>query len=493
MASVTQSSLIFRLNEDVLRYIFSLNANVPESYNTTLWWRKSDAPLTVTRCLDLELLEGGTNEWRNEVVRRTGNCLLTVIGPMPPIPRHNESMLEFLDLFMDTNWTRIRRLVVDEFLYDNWEELLKRPAPNLEQLCIENEDIDKLFYDINGGTLFSGTSPRSLRKVQICFRVTIDPFHPWYSNLRHFDDFCVDKFSASQLLHALQLLTHLETLEIRNNLSDYHVDQSLIPVNMPNLTSLIIESNIMTVIPLLRYIVTGPYHSFLFEDLDRNDHLSPEVVTSYMDIGGALSTFLRRQSYQHRTFPHFFYDEKSDIGQFYIGDGSGLFYIDLVVNAIIGSNDGDNWPDIASQFNAALLSGLAGSVLATTTLSLEMCRLPSHVDSMLAFFKQFRNVINLETDAKTLKIIREAEKTHQGGDLGSTILFPSVRLVKLSYQPIFNEIEIKELFLFVKARKDNALPLDKISICYPISKTMKEDTLWRDLASEYDIQVEFRP
>ncbi|KAH9476405.1 hypothetical protein JR316_0011980 [Psilocybe cubensis] len=485
MTPVARSLPFLHLNEDILFYIFSLNANSADSFIpgrprlVCHKWRRLilSSPTLWANSLDLELLAGGNDNWRNEVVKRTDK----------------ECMRDFLEVFLDENWARIRRLLINDYFYDaaDWEELLQRPAPNLEQLCIQG---DVPFEDMDDGILFSGTSPRALREVQLRFRLTVDPAHPWYNNLRHFHDLCVDKFTASQFLRGLKLLPHLETLGITNTFFHYEVDQSLIPVQIPNLSRLsITESNVMTIILLLKYIVPGPHCSLIFNDWDESRDLSSDIVTNFLDIGAALSTFLRHQSYQHRTFPNFHYYEMSDHGHFNIHDGRQFLDITLEDIKTILSNNGNNWPGFVAQVNAALLSGLVDPISTTTKLHLAVHQLPSPSDSMLSFLNHFKNVNTLETDAKTLQIIREAEQIHQEGNLGSLNLFPSVCNIVVHDWQRYEPLDSQEIYQFVRSRKDHAMPIKKVSFeSRDISiMSVEEAASWRALASELDFEVEF--
>ncbi|KAH9484474.1 hypothetical protein JR316_0003956 [Psilocybe cubensis] len=487
MTSGIQSLPFLGLNEDILLYIFSLNANAVDSFvceshsypvsvmdidygrsaalNVTRYssqvcreWRHLilASPTLWANSLDLELLDCGTDEWRNEVVKRTGNCLLTVVGTMPSM-YELFPMFQFLRDFFDKNWTRIRRLIVydDFFNGANWKELLKRPSPNLERLRIMGQDMT--FDNIQDGTLFSGTSPR-----------------------------------PSKLLRGLKLLPYLETLGIVNNLIDYELDRPLAPINLPNLTQLSIKSNVMTIIPMLKYLVPGPNCSLRLDDyfyLPRTFSSLPETFENYLDIGGALSTFLGHQAYQNLTFHKFHYYEMKDRGKFNIRDDQGVFDIALEDTVTILLNHGENWPDFVSQVNAAL-SPLACSVLPTTNLHLGVHDLPSQSDSMLAFFDNFKNVRILETDPKTIQIIGQAVQTHRGGQLGGSTLFPSVCHIVVHPWQYKYKVDTKELYKFVKFRKNHAVPIEKVYFCYS-SCTTEEAASWRAFANELDFEVEF--
>ncbi|KDR82245.1 hypothetical protein GALMADRAFT_135605 [Galerina marginata CBS 339.88] len=164
---------ISRLHEDILYYIFELNADMyleEESNSSDDDGQTSSDPndnalndhalnvirhtSQVCRCwrgliigspmiwgniIDLNLLRQVNNLWRKEVIKRTGNSRLSVKG----VVKCKGSTGEFFADLMKNHWLRIRKLNVKiydyQFLDDETWQALQHPAPHLEFFKLDIE------------------------------------------------------------------------------------------------------------------------------------------------------------------------------------------------------------------------------------------------------------------------------------------------------------------------------------------------------------------
>lgn len=159
-------SPISKLNSDVLREIFALNTEI--NYERTFSNRQYTScrirnliPLTVTRrtsqvcqawrnillgspsiwasCIDLAALDQKYDWWRNLVLQRTGQAMLSVTGPYPYElqleERHASDIWRFVVKLLQENWSRIRVLNISTAFFQPSDspilEVIGRPAKNL--------------------------------------------------------------------------------------------------------------------------------------------------------------------------------------------------------------------------------------------------------------------------------------------------------------------------------------------------------------------------
>ncbi|KAF8894231.1 hypothetical protein CPB84DRAFT_1305892 [Gymnopilus junonius] len=148
---------IAKLAQNVLWHIFSMNTHhnleecVSPLYDLSPFYRPSS--LTITRLtsqvckrwrelllsstsiwassFDLDCLDQRTDEWREEVLKRTGKASLSILGAL----QYGRPSTEFFLSILNKHWARVRNLclVVHMGVFDDirWS-YLKNPAPNLE-------------------------------------------------------------------------------------------------------------------------------------------------------------------------------------------------------------------------------------------------------------------------------------------------------------------------------------------------------------------------
>lgn len=240
------ASPISKLHDDILWSIFHLNSHPfeydsqgigPEEISSLLEEPSSEPPLVNNRrasqvCRqwrrviihspsiwasgsELEYLDQRRNEWRNEVLKRTGNAPLTVIGQVGKDPVWlfdiNRHAIPFTLTLLDGHWDRIRTLIIhsyDAAVDEQLQIASRRPAPNLEKLIIalhQNRVGDDAIPFMNHAPRLRTLSTHGL------------PFNfsqpSWTSNIRHLNlSWSQRDISIPQLLHGLGNMTYLETI-----------------------------------------------------------------------------------------------------------------------------------------------------------------------------------------------------------------------------------------------------------------------------------------
>lgn len=252
---------IARLNNDILWKIFLENT---ETYNdnrlttarhssqVSRQWREImlQSSSIWGRVIDLDdLYNSGravdqgpppvtSHNWLREVVSRTGNALLWIIGDMCYILDHALNR-DFLLTFIEENWDRIQRLDISDrwsarqFIDGEnvvrrqyWHDLFKKSAPFLQEFVfVHSISGGSLLQDARQGWIlpspvFKGTAP-ALKKFEIYrkgmfnltnFKFTMDMPTSWLSKLRSLT--IRQNCNINQVLAILEITPLLEDLTI---------------------------------------------------------------------------------------------------------------------------------------------------------------------------------------------------------------------------------------------------------------------------------------
>lgn len=214
MSIFPRDSPVQRLNNDILRYIIEINANMFDddtALETTLFishvcraWRTFmlGLPAIWAHLIDLDLLHGCGDEWMRELFRRSGTVLLWIKTrrcAFHGMTNPTDCTKYVLDIIGE-NWSRIQRLeaTFDAGYVDaaQWTPLYL-PAPHIESLSlIFSRRTSK--FEFSFRSLFGGNAPLLREFSSKGFRSNLSG--PWL-----------------QQLHCLQLnadLTALQTLEV---------------------------------------------------------------------------------------------------------------------------------------------------------------------------------------------------------------------------------------------------------------------------------------
>ena len=280
---IVGSPPIAQLDRDVLWRIFAINAvarveELPEgvyTYDDLSRW----SALTTTRytsqvcvswrqliigssslwgnVIDLQFLNQKSDTWRNEVLLRTGNSELSIIGSILRVDDRGSA--GFFQLLLKNHWTRIVSVNVTIHSFDTrkWPDdawsALERPAPNLRSFSITFDDEPHRFSS-PGFSLFANHAPLLTRFSQN--RAPINHKASWLAGLTSLElnsvptlSILLDMCSHLHSLRALQLFFPFTGPELGNQLRS---------VNIPSLTTLFIRGAFDIALEFLDNITTAP-------------------------------------------------------------------------------------------------------------------------------------------------------------------------------------------------------------------------------------------
>ena len=236
---------ISKLTDDILLFIFSINADMTDeslscgddekiSYRAlhitrhtsqvSRYWRTLilESPTILAGVIDLELFRPSLKSWREEVFQRCGKCLLSVKGlcsfeksGFPPAFTDTDAVIKFFN----TYWDQIKNLHVevtyaDEVDGETWFRTLCRPARSLCSCNLQFRHCYPSFRNPDA-TLSWDVAPASLGFYHDPTTSISALRTPWLSQLRVLEL----KFPSTQRPHAttirvLDLLKNLHILEV---------------------------------------------------------------------------------------------------------------------------------------------------------------------------------------------------------------------------------------------------------------------------------------
>ncbi|KAF8904704.1 hypothetical protein CPB84DRAFT_1772625 [Gymnopilus junonius] len=245
----TEPRGILQLHEDILTEIFLWNANIFTAKNCVVTTRSASqvcqswrsillcSSSVWGRLMDLDTLNQKSNAWRQEILSRSGQSLLWIVGSKPSTT--SQSFL--FDSLLSLHWERIEHLqirnIMKYYLSSKAWDNLRRPAPNLRSCSLEwYSGADQLFSE-SSAPLFADYAPL-LCHFSVS-HVKLDLNSAWFSNLRHLD--FRFQLTTADVLQTLQSMVHLEFLGISGDgeeLLDDDRPSQLPTVVLPNLTEL---------------------------------------------------------------------------------------------------------------------------------------------------------------------------------------------------------------------------------------------------------------
>ncbi|KAH9474287.1 hypothetical protein JR316_0013450 [Psilocybe cubensis] len=163
------------------------------------------------RLLDWRSLNQETDDWRNEVLGRTGTSLLWIGGhDETDSDEPKDSTLLFFHRLVVDHWERIERLMQFPTQYERIDGLryvVQRPAPNLKMFAFPDSPRD---YHEFEGSMFAGQAPRLRVFHAMGTRCHLEI--AWMSNIR---ELALGRlFNNKVVCRVLTQLPRLEILEL---------------------------------------------------------------------------------------------------------------------------------------------------------------------------------------------------------------------------------------------------------------------------------------
>ncbi|CAA7269841.1 unnamed protein product [Cyclocybe aegerita] len=273
-----RSPPIYRLNEDLLLKIFMFNANMdedpcdfdkaiqdwgPRALTDTrsashVWrlWRQAILSSTSLwgRLVDLEYLIHLKEEWRWEIICRTGISPLHVKGKQA---NKNPAFLPLLAHILDAHWERI-----DTLDGDLWYPIA-RPSKALKIIRINLGALDQPIHSGLSQTLFGNDAPE-LREVHFPMYLSANLYFysSWFSQLCHLTVSNSTSAPRPTLLAWLERLCgmpQLQTLSLCSVFDPVLEDPMPLPVvQLPNLTELQVSHDVYSAALFLNHIEALP-------------------------------------------------------------------------------------------------------------------------------------------------------------------------------------------------------------------------------------------
>ncbi|KDR71302.1 hypothetical protein GALMADRAFT_143996 [Galerina marginata CBS 339.88] len=498
-ASPHSTSPISELDEDALLRIFVINASVittsgelhpldltRHTSQVCRQWRQLilGSPSIWGRLINLNQLSNKTNNWRNEVLYRTGQSLLVVSGYI--LSGQNDIQLFFHHL-LSNHWSRIRELDVslstdplDSSLLDIF---WNHPAPNLERFSLK-------YHPSVGYTppqvaehlplsLFAGKAPllRSFHSRLLEF----DHRASWIPQLRSVTlshPLTVTDFSA-----LLSRTPHLEDLTIECGTPEvvppppppmYGQDNKII---LPQLHSIQIEHSLKNTVSILKQIVPAlrcdlalTTFDFSQGDVSMDDFASLLPIVSRFAESCFASTVVMEltieiQSRIFTAFPWIFRDARTPsrrrVTKPFSMQGEAKrshpqFFIHIICH-----------PRLPTGSPTLLLPMFSGCRLDTVTIfDLILgttCDLQPQDPDVCELILALKSVKELTTSHYGLKLLITVS-------LDTAHTFPSLKILKLHYLAAATSEYPDTLLLFMSRRRDAGVPVVILDISHRTAK-----------------------
>ncbi|KDR68310.1 hypothetical protein GALMADRAFT_272715 [Galerina marginata CBS 339.88] len=480
------NSPVSYLDDDVLLYIFKINAHLPGEYRTAgphplivtrmtsqvcRRWRALvvDSPSIWASLIDIDLLNTTTEDWSDEVMRRTGSSLLSVKGNILLPLKTSRSLLSDL---LANHWSRIQEFTMwiapdalDSSLLDIFWD---KPAPNLEKFSLgyNYSFVMRLEHSKQRRTLFLGHAP--LLRFFHCKILDFDIHRAsWISQLRILT--LSSPLNFVDVLDVLSRTPHLESLVIDSDVASAPTPPSCRhnEIVLPHLHYIQIESLLRNSLILLErivlslacdlYLVTKDYDPRKFNGADFTS-IHPVIsryVESYFNSTNVVDFTIAMTGASFIVFP---FTRDKTIGRVGMVPPFGL-------NITC-------YPALPPESTALLLSTFSARQLASVTtldlLSNGTCDLSPADPMFIGLILSFVAVETLTVSESSIELLNALS-------LDNALVFPGVKTVKLKY---LTEATLKfdeTIVLFLSRRKDAGVPVHEFDIS---NWTSKEAINW---------------
>ncbi|KAF8965021.1 hypothetical protein BDZ97DRAFT_809257 [Flammula alnicola] len=312
MANLASSVPIFKLHTELLLEIFSVNARIVIPYRNPGAVRKPQASdprhrhrfssLTITvrssqvcgewrkiilgdpllwgSCIDFRVLAQKEDNWREEILRRTGDSLLSVVVNLD---RNSAALSKFFSALLNHHWTRIRHLYiparVGQFQVRELWNALARPAPHLQSFHVYLLHPLPDVLDSDVSFLFSGNAPslRYFRAPYMYFNLRT----PWLPQIRELET--KQSFTVAELLDAYARMPLLEILSVALNGSDLAgQSNNLTQASLPRLEEISVTGAIDACLTLLEHIAPAPGCLLSMRSHQNGIHLTTMTSTDFV-------------------------------------------------------------------------------------------------------------------------------------------------------------------------------------------------------------------
>ncbi|KDR70468.1 hypothetical protein GALMADRAFT_254888 [Galerina marginata CBS 339.88] len=452
---------ISKLNDDLLWRIFNLNTLTDTDMIKNL--SSSEFSLTTARhtsqvcagwrslmlassslwasTINLKHLEQKNDNWRDEILKRTGNALISIGGRLE---KGGHAAQFFLSL-LGEHWTRLRRLsihVEDPVIAEDERWLsVHTPAPNLEIFYVWFSSPPA--FSTADDVLFSNDAPsmHTLVTHKINFKLS----ERWLTGLRRLDLFgcSVEK----TILFALAEMLALESLDMMNiDIIDVHTEDRLWPmIILPKLKRISLSVNLTTLTALIGYIY--PTLGCTFEYESCNDKISLPTTEDIFLLRRGFSTHFQCFSdfWHNDTISWMMTEDILELTNVLKAGGNSAFYVHIEIER------GSPWHVIP---NIILHSLYSYDLRRITTLELDISQDALDVcDWYFAkFLRSLSSVATMHTDSSTMQVLVHLQEDLLNGE----ILFSSLKSIVFDTDA---ELICSAIMQFLLQRRDAGVPI----------------------------------
>ncbi|KDR70508.1 hypothetical protein GALMADRAFT_214569 [Galerina marginata CBS 339.88] len=452
------------LNDDLLLRIFSLNtltdADIVQKIFSTNEYSLITARHTSQVCagwrflmlgssvfwansINLKHLDQKNDNWRREILNRTGTSLLSVMGHLPE-GRHAAQF--FLSL-LGNHWMRLQRISVyisdPSVIQDERWLSIQSPAPNLEVFCIEFSSPPT--FSTADDVLFSNDAPSI--NTFITNNINFNFSGRWLSHLRCLD---LTSFSISQtFLCSLAEMFALESLGIAD--VDIHAEDCEWPmIILPKLKRLSLCVNLRTLILLMGCIT--PTSGCISQYVIWGNPISLPSKEDLILLRRGFSTHFQYFSNLYPTDTISWSMTENIITlntTLELGGANSAFCFGLEIDG------GSPWHGIPDIILHSLCSCGLNSI---TKLELEMS--PDALNICASPFaklcRSLSSVETMHTDSQTMEVLMQLRE-----DLDGVILFPSLKTI------VFDtcaDLKCDLIVRFLLQRRDAGVPITEFDL-----------------------------
>ncbi|KAF8965134.1 hypothetical protein BDZ97DRAFT_1918558 [Flammula alnicola] len=514
MVAPSRSGPITKLNRDILWYIFCMNADLDDpiadrrssckalitagrTSSVCRLWREImllDSACLWSKIIDLNLLARPGDEWRQEVLDRTGNAPLDIKGRDLVTVNEGNALRFFLSALLPAQWTRIRRFdlevkdgataSVDETLWDS----IQQSAPYLETFSLQfGPHLIPAVLESSNSVLFSDHAPLLHQFRLSCKHININFNAHWLSQIHTLA--LEGGFQILDLLKGLRRMPLLQDLTISAGMGqalDLDVDDGhaphISPITLPKLQMLRLRVTISAAALFLGNTTAAPGCCLQLDVRFKNIHfpLSQEELGPFH--GGLLrymqGYFLSNADRQNEGLrmdltdyrAHFRDSLPYGIEQPSI-DSDYLEYLDAFVINIIGER---RTQSLSSSLICLLLNVVSEchfpSSIKMLNLNVGNRKLYSGIDDLNRFLLALSSVEEMHTSVDVIKAMLDGhdqeENTTANIPLRSlrtkenttaNIPLRSLRTIRL--EPLKSEEECRTTERFISWRREFSMPL----------------------------------
>ncbi|KAF4622529.1 hypothetical protein D9613_009636 [Agrocybe pediades] len=394
-------------------------------------WRQLilSSPVIWARNINVDELNHMTDDWRSEVLRRTGDAVLSIKGT----GRHLSAKSErFIVSLLRDSWHRIKYIQIclsplSRHRSRAFSQILRTPAPNLEHFAVgnievvysneqDNDEVERAeelvlgddgwkYYSVS----FGGKAPR-LKHFSCPALLLPAVSQPWFSQVLHLE---CGEINGRNLLNALPYMPNLETLHVHitTDLPEIPVFSPADGIILPRLHDVRITTYSPWRVGLAILVALQPRPEFKL-DFDVQDGVGDVSIEDADAIKHVLSQLFTGTSPDLKEDCHLqavFYDT--------------VFEITIPQKFRLSFS---TW-DSLSALLGILRMPLAPFYHATElNIDIKYSVVNPHSDTMAQFFSSLTLVHSLKTDMETLVYIHKLSLRYD-----DTHLLPSLRHLEL--------------------------------------------------------------